>query len=180
MVDYLASLNIKLTIFLDDTFLIPRLAQMTQKTNQFNLSTKRYTENEISDFIKNGDCTVIALQAEDKFGDNGVTGMAIIEIDQKKRSAVIDSMLMSCRIIGRKIEYVFFDYIVKYLKEQKLETVRAKYIKTLKNEIVNTFYDSLDFKLLESDNSIKIYELFLKDYTGKNVHYMEVEIGRSS
>ncbi|MDP7194744.1 MAG: HAD-IIIC family phosphatase, partial [SAR202 cluster bacterium] len=134
--DYLASLELKITIYQDDKTIIPRISQLSQKTNQFNLTTKRYTEGNIKSFIEKDVSKVISFSVSDKFGDSGITGLCIINFHDETQSAEIDTLLMSCRIIGRNIEYAFIDYIIKIIKEKKANVVKASYIQTQKNEQV--------------------------------------------
>jgi len=176
--EYLASLELKLTIFEDDESIIPRMSQMSQKTNQFNLTTKRYTEIDIRNFVISGDSKVFSFSVSDKFGDSGVTGLCIINFDKKNQTANIDTFLISCRIIGRNIEYAFMDYLVNFLKNNKVKNVIAKYVKTHKNEQVKDFYDKCSFSLIKSNNGIVDYELFVDEYKPKKVKYVEVNNGK--
>jgi len=176
--EYLASLELKLTIFEDDESIIPRMSQMSQKTNQFNLTTKRYTEIDIRNFVISGDSKVFSFSVSDKFGDSGVTGLCIINFDKKNQTANIDTFLISCRIIGRNIEYAFMDYLVNFLKNNKVKNVIAKYVKTHKNEQVKDFYDKCSFSLIKSNNGIKDYKLFVDEYKPKKVKYVEVNNGK--
>jgi FkbH-like protein len=176
--DYLASLELKMTIFEDEDSIIPRMSQMSQKTNQFNLTTNRYTEGDIKSFIENDDSKIIAFSVSDKFGDSGVTGLCIINFHNETQSVEIDSLLMSCRIIGRNIEYAFIDYIIKIIKEKKINVIKAKYIKTQKNEQVNEFYDKCSFTLTESSDSVKNYTLDISNYEPKQLNYIKVINGK--
>jgi FkbH-like protein len=172
--DYLASLELKMTIFEDDESIISRMSQMTQKTNQFNLTTKRYTEGDIRNFIDDLDSNVYAFSVADKFGDSGVTGLCIVSDNSKNESPEIDTLLMSCRIIGRNIESAFMDYLIGKIKEKRIGVLKAKYIKTLKNDQVKEFFDKCGFKLVEGDESQINYVLSLKDYKPKKLNYIEV------
>lgn len=174
--EYLKSLELKVFVYENNANFISRLAQLTQKTNQFNLTTKRYTESDIKNFLENKSSIVFAFEVFDKFGNNGITGLAIIDLSEK--NAIIDTFLMSCRIIGRNIEFAFFDYLIKYLKEKGINTIKAKYVKTLKNEQVSKFYDSLGFSIID-ENKEKTYELDIKNYSFKDFSYIEVEDGRA-
>ena len=172
--DYLSSLGLTMTIFENDESIIPRMSQMTQKTNQFNLTTKRYTEVDIQNFIKDSNSNVYAFSLSDNFGKNGITGLSIITVDNKSKSANIDSLLMSCRIIGRNVEYAFIDFIVNIMKERSMLVINAKYIKTRKNEQVKEFYDKCLFDLVEENESVREYSLETKYYETKNLNYIEI------
>jgi FkbH-like protein len=172
--DYLSSLELKITIFENDESIIPRMSQMSQKTNQFNLTTQRYTEVDIRNFIDDLDSNVYAFSVADKFGDSGVTGLCIVSGNSKNESAEIDTLLMSCRIIGRNIEYAFMDYVIGKIKENKIDALKAKYIKTLKNDQVKEFYDKCGFKLVDGDEFQRNCVLSLKDYKPRKLNYIEV------
>ena len=170
---YLSSLGLKLTIFEEDDSIVPRMSQMSQKTSQFNLTTKRYTEGDIRKFIAIDHSKVIAFSVSDKFGDNGITGLGIVNLDLINKKADIDTLLMSCRVIGRNIEYAFMDYLINFLSDHKMETVTAKYINTPKNEQVKEFYDKCSFSLTEYTDTARDYELSLNKYKFKNITYIE-------
>ena len=159
---YLRSLEIKLTIEKLNELNKARFAQMTQKTNQFNLTTQRYTDTEIQSFANNGSL-VYGLRVKDKFGDYGLSGMMMIIIDKKE--AYIDTLLLSCRILGKKIEYVFTNYILIKLKKLGLMHINAAFIKTSKNMQVEKFYDSIGFVIKSSSSERTDYELFLENKT---------------
>ena len=131
---FLDSLDLQLTIEPADEFNIPRIAQMTQKTNQFNLTSRRYTDSEIKDFLVKG-WKIWCLSVADRFGDSGITGVVMVNADE------IDTFLLSCRILGKGIENAFFQCIVALLKESGLRSIRASYIPTPKNVQVSDFYD---------------------------------------
>ena len=173
--EYLASLELKVYVFIDNEQIIPRLSQMSQKTNQFNLTTKRYTEADIRRFIIDPASKVFAFSVVDKFGDSGVTGLCIINIDEKhKKIANIDTFLMSCRIIGRNIEYTFMDFLINHLKDIEIKNITAKVIKTLKNDQVHDLLNNCSFSLINSNHRIKEYFLDIRNYKPKNINYIEV------
>jgi FkbH-like protein len=163
---YLKSLKIKIIIEKASKFSIPRIAQMTQKTNQFNLTTYRYTEGDIREFVNN-DHWVYTMAVEDKFGDNGITGLTIIEIDKKNNTAQIDSLLLSCRILGKSIEEAFICYILNKLKESGVKEVFAKYLVTAKNSQVKDFYEKIGL-ICTNENKTgsheKEYSIVLDDF----------------
>ncbi|MEI6268141.1 MAG: HAD-IIIC family phosphatase [Methylococcaceae bacterium] len=173
--EYLSSLELKVTIFENNEELFPRTAQLTQKTNQFNLTTKRYVESEIRAHIMNSAGIHFAFSVVDKFGDCGVVGVIIVNVVGVV--AEFDSFLMSCRVIGRNVEYTVTDWVIARLKEKGIKEVRAKYRRTQKNEQVSTFYDSLGFAQASSDSEGKYYVLEVEKYLAKNINYIEVKNG---
>jgi len=155
--EYFSSLELQLTIYIDHSPLVQRVAQLTQKTNQFNLTTKRYTEADIQQFTESPACHVFAFGVKDKFGDFGITGVAIIKLESDE--AIIDNFLMSCRILGRKIEGKFIDEILQYLSGKGIRIVKSGYIKTQKNAQVVNFFDEIGFTLDSSDDNTKNYSV---------------------
>lgn len=174
--DYLSSLEIEITIEKDKLDQIERLSQLTQKTNQFNLTTKRYTENQIKNFILSEDFHVYSLSVRDKFGDNGITGLCIMQEIKIDDGSIlnIDTFLMSCRIIGRNIEFQFFNIVMKQFLNFKIKKIEALYIKTNKNEQVNDFYEKLNFDLINNVGNDKFYLATFDSLTFDGVTYIKV------
>lgn len=146
--DYIKSLEIEIAIDEANTFNITRIAQMTQKTNQFNLTTKRYTDSDIIEILNKGG-KIYVLSVKDKFGDSGITGCIIVTKDETEWS--IDSLLLSCRILGKGIETAFVKQILSLLKAEDINRVSATYLPTEKNIQVVDFYDKLGFTLWFED-----------------------------
>ncbi len=142
--DYIASLEICLRVEVANEFSLPRLAQLTQKTNQFNLATRRRTEAELRKFLDDGNA-VFSLSAADKIGDLGIVGEAEIAFSEDKKSAKIENFLMSCRALGRGIETAFAQKLLCALRERGIETVFAEYFPTAKNVPCKDFLPSLGF-----------------------------------
>ena len=173
--DYLASLEIELTVVKNDKSFIPRIAQLTQKTNQFNLTTHRYTESKVEYFTSDNKHVVYAMFVKDKFGDNGLTGVCIVKEDENNsKNVILDSFLMSCRIIGRNIEFVFIDYIINELANKGYQTLGADYIQSSKNALVENFYDKVGFNIIENTNGTKKYELKIESFEIKNIDYIKL------
>lgn len=167
---YLSSLQILLDIKINEPTLIPRIAQLTQKTNQFNLTTRRYSETDILKFFEKD--LVLAVNVKDKYGDSGVTGLAIVLIEGD--SAIIDTLLMSCRVLGRKIEFVIIDEMIKYLCEKNISEIRAHYIPSSKNSQVKDLYDKVGFSLCGEANNVKEYLLKLDQYKPSSISFIQV------
>lgn len=168
---FLGSLNLRISIKIVDDFLVPRSAQLTQKTNQFNLTTHRYQEDDIRKFIKTGH-KLWALDVVDKFGAYGITGFCMVK-DTSDRWE-IDSMLVSCRVLGKKIEEQFFGFILNELKKIKSKKVRAYYKPTPKNNQVKDFYKVFNFQKIKSSEIGDIWECDLNDYVFNQYSFIEI------
>jgi len=142
--EYLRELKMIVEIDSPSSFTIPRISQLTQKTNQFNMTTRRYTEEDIKRFTEDKDYLVFSMKVKDKFGDNGIVGVGIV----KKNNGYwnIDTFLLSCRVIGRKIENVMLSYIIEKAYEQNIKTLVGLYVPTVKNIPAKTFYKDQGFK----------------------------------
>ena len=164
MEDFLRSLEMQLTIREATEVTIPRIAQMTQKTNQFNLTTKRYTESDIRSLLEER-AQIWTLAVADRFGDNGITGLMILK---PENGWTIDTLLMSCRVLGKGIEEAFFKSVISRYNG----VLTAQYIPTAKNEQVADFYDRMGMKLERTNDEgvreysaqIEILDTTIKDY----------------
>ena len=152
--EFLKQLDIIVKIKKSNEFLIPRISQLTLKTNQFNLTTRRYQENEIKDLSNNSKFEVGCAQVLDKFGDNGITGVYIINKNEK--SWIIDTFLLSCRIMGRGVEDAILSKILTNAKQNGVEEIRAEFIPTAKNKPSENFLENSGFK---KENKFWIYKL---------------------
>lgn len=154
--EYLKTLGITVKIEKANNFTIPRISQLTQKTNQFNLTTKRYLEEDIKKFASDENYLVISAKVEDKFGDNGITGLAIIEKDHNRW--FIDTFLLSCRVIGRKIEETILAYIIEQAKKENAKILEGEFIPTKKNIPAKDFFKNNNFKLINKNNNNEIWQ----------------------
>ncbi len=152
--DYLKGLEMVVTIETANSFNIPRISQLTQKTNQFNMTTRRYQEEDIRRF-SNSNFLVLSVKVEDKFGDNGITGAAIIEKGKDKWR--IDTFLLSCRVIGRKVEETLLAYIITKAKKAKAMVLSGEFIPTRKNAPARDFYKNNGFKLVKADKGSELW-----------------------
>jgi FkbH-like protein len=149
--DYLGSLETEVTIKLADKFSTPRVAQLTQKTNQFNLTTKRYSEADIQKFITSPIVDVFYVQLKDKFGDYGIIGSTIVKHDDVQ--AEIDTFLLSCRALGREVENVFLHSVILYLKEKCIKKIIGRYLPTRKNRQTEKFYSKFGFEYISKNEN---------------------------
>ncbi|WP_028301812.1 HAD-IIIC family phosphatase [Oceanospirillum beijerinckii] len=170
--DYLRSLGLTIYVEINQVDHIARYSQMTQKTNQFNLTTKRYSERDIEIFMQSDNKSVISISVSDKFGDSGITGLCILEFSDS--SAFIDTFLMSCRVLGRNIELKFIDVIVDFVRKSNISVLKSRYTKTLKNDQVSDLFEKLGFDLHSIDDKGKNYLLNVDNYFFKNIDYIEV------
>ena len=142
-----------------DAYSIPRIAQLTQKTNQFNMTTRRYTEDDIKKFSISPDSDVIYLRLEDRFGDSGIVGSCILKF--KSGKTWIDTLLLSCRVLGRCIEEVFLAEIVRFSKMRQCAEIIGEYIPTKKNRLAEEFYVRCGFEIVQEDTEKSIFSYLL-------------------
>lgn len=160
--DYLSSLQIEVDVIPADAHNLPRIAQLTQKTNQFNLTTCRYDEAALRHFMQQG-WHVLCMSVRDRFGDSGITGVIMMEpIDGDTLN--INSLLLSCRILGKGIEEVLFKTAVNMMYRHGFHRLTACYLPTVKNALTADFYDRMGMTCVATDNDgIKRYEMQLTD-----------------
>jgi len=155
LTEFLKTLNLEVEIKKSNSFTIPRISQLTMKTNQFNLTTKRYHEDEIKKFSDNNKIMIGCAQIKDKFGDNGITGVFIVE-KINSDEWLLDSFLLSCRVMGREVEKAILFHIINEAKKNKVKKLKAKFIPTAKNKpIENLLEDSKFFK----ENDFWVYNI---------------------
>jgi FkbH-like protein len=141
--DYLRSLQMELTIREADSLSTPRIAQLTQKTNQFNLTTRRYSESEITQLASSRDFGVYYAQLRDRFDDSGIIAVAILRREASK--AHIDTLLMSCRVIGRGVESALLAHIAARATELGASELVGEYLPTAKNSLVANLFPEHGF-----------------------------------
>lgn len=141
--DYLKSLSMKSHVKPFDNFTIPRIAQLTQRSNQFNLRTKRYSEQDIVLMLESECYNTLSFTLEDKFGENGLIAAVILE--EKNNMLFIDTWIMSCRVLKRGMEQFIINELVKIAKAKRINQLIGEYIPTQKNVIVKDLYETLGF-----------------------------------
>lgn len=167
---YLESLQMTITVEPANAFNIPRIAQMTQKTNQFNLTTRRYTEADIKIRLESG-WRIWCISVADKFGDNGITGVIMLN------NTEIDSLLLSCRILGKGIEFAFIKTVLHLVRESGCKSVSANYLPTAKNAQVADFYEKCGFNCLHVNlDGSKSYSIDLEKSDLSVNHYYNIII----
>lgn len=142
---FLASLDMKAIINTGSSVDVGRAAQMCSRTNQFNLTTKRYSRDEIVSFIENPDCFVAVLNLDDCFGSLG--DVCLLIGWRRSRDFVVDTLLLSCRVFGRYCEALVLQAAVDHAKAQDCDRMVGYYDPTSKNGLVEEFWDSHGFSV---------------------------------
>lgn len=141
--DYLKSLNMQASIKKFEPMYLSRISQLTNKTNQFNLTTKRYSQSEIEKIFEDKTRITLYGKLEDRFGDNGVVSVIVGKI--RGKSLHIELWLMSCRVLKRDMEYAMMDELVRVCQNAGLENIYGYYYPTAKNNMVKDFYHAQGF-----------------------------------
>jgi FkbH-like protein len=142
--EFLQSLQMVGTVQPFEKFLIPRIAQLTQRSNQFNLRTVRYTETQIETLARSSGHLTFSFELRDRFGDYGLISAVILE--RRAQSYFIDTWLMSCRVLGRGMETLALNTIAREATEQGATELLGEYLPTAKNGMVKEHYAKLGFR----------------------------------
>ncbi len=165
--DYLLSLDMRGTIKSFENVLMSRIAQLTNKSNQFNLTTKRYTREEIEEVAANQDYIDLYGRLEDRFGDNGVVSVVIGK--QIGNIVDIELWIMSCRVLKRNMEFAMMDELINQCTKRGILKVIGHYYPTAKNAMVKDFYSLHGFeKVDEDDTGNTKWEINVANYIPKN------------
>lgn len=166
---YLTQLQMRIEE-VDAAFHLERLHQLVNKTNQFNLTTIRYTMDELLEYIKRQDKWIRLYGVKDKFGDNGLVGALIVDFSEEFPK--IEEFVLSCRVMGRLIERAIVDHLEEELLEKGCKKLGASYVKTAKNVPVSGLFEELGYSVLKEDAKGKRYEIALEERP-KRVYYIE-------
>jgi FkbH-like protein len=143
--DFLESLNMMSLVEPFNRFNTPRVAQLSQRSNQFNLRTKRYTEAEIESLAASGNYFTFSFTLEDKFGDNGLICVIVLKKEENE-TLFIETWLMSCRVLKRGMENFVLNFICEFSKNKGYTFLKGEFIPTPKNELVKNHYQKLGFE----------------------------------
>ncbi|HUC01319.1 MAG TPA: HAD-IIIC family phosphatase [Candidatus Paceibacterota bacterium] len=165
--DYISQLGIVAKVDLNGEGFLPRIAQLTQKTNQFNLTTRRYSEADVKKMIADG-AFVFSANVSDKFGDYGTVILAIV-IPGSGSEATLDTFLMSCRVMGRGIECSFMDHIIRSIAARGIKKLNASFVPTAKNKPADGFLAEHGFAERASgrEGGMREYSLDIPAYLQK-------------
>ncbi len=138
---------------------LARVAQLTQKTNQFNLTTRRYSETQIAEMAKQPEWNIFSIRVRDRFGDHGLVGVAIAH-DQGEKCE-LDTFLLSCRVIGRTVETALLAHIAKSASQRGCKQLVGRFLPTKKNAPARDFYPQHNFELVEKNQDGSLFALDL-------------------
>jgi FkbH-like protein len=165
--DFLKSLQMVLTAAPFDTTGRQRIGQLIAKSNQFNLTTRRYSESEVAAMSSSADFATLQIRLKDIFGDNGMISVVIC----RKHTAAweIDTWIMSCRVLGRGVERATLKILVDLARAHGVTELRGKYLPTAKNGIVRDHYAKLGFDRMETSGDETHWRLALNDFAAEEL-----------
>jgi FkbH-like protein len=156
--------DLQMTVQIDpaNELTLPRIAQLINKTNQFNLTTRRYTEAQVREMMADPEkYLILSVRVTDRFGDNGLTGVVIIE--KTLQTWKLDTFLLSCRVMSRTVENAVIQYIIELAQKAGMQILQGEYVPTAKNGVVASLYSKLGFDSLEPeaapDNAATFWQL---------------------
>ncbi len=168
--EYLESLEMVAEAKPFDKFHFSRIAQLTQRSNQFNLRTVRYTEQEIEQLAKEKEHLTLYFTLKDKFGDYGLISVVVLD-KQPENTLFISEWLMSCRVLKRGMEEFILDEIIRTAEENGFKKVIGEYIRTPKNNMVSELYKKMGFHEVEKDR----YEVNVTEYEKHKTYIQKQE-----
>lgn len=154
-----------------------RLVQLVNKTNQFNLTTIRYTQEEMQKTVEDSSKKVYLYRVEDCFGDYGIVSAAVVDLAGE--IPVIAEWVLSCRVMGRQVEDALLEHMETELLAAGHERLRGRYVPTAKNRPVAELYDRLGYQIIhQGDDGEKLYEIRLKERPDRSGHVEWIELER--
>jgi FkbH-like protein len=159
--DFLKGLAQRMTVYGNHAPHRARIAELTQRTNQFNMTTLRLTESEVEERLRRPDYLVLTIELADRFGDQGI--VACIQIRRGEATWVVENFLMSCRVLGRALEQNLVDYVIDKARVEGIDTILAGYAATKKNAPFADFYVKNGFAETEpGSHGVAFEKLFLR------------------
>jgi FkbH-like protein len=174
MASYLKSLEMEINFKPFDVIGRPRITQLINKSNQFNLTTKRYDENQVKSMESDTGLYTLQVRLKDIFGDNGMISVIICKISETNWE--IDTWLMSCRVLGRSVEISVLQEIIKSAKKSGAKYLIGTYIPTERNIIVKEHYRNLGFKKTNSDGENETWQLSISEYQNIKLPIKSVDV----
>lgn len=176
--EYLDSLEMTSEIDTFNSVYTDRIAQLTNKTNQFNLTTRRYTLAEVESAASDGRYIGIFGKLTDRFGDNGLVSVILGRIDQASRSVLhLELWLMSCRVLKREMEVAMLDGIAQRALAKGIRTLVGYYVPSAKNGMVASHYEKLGFSFVSQDapSQSTTWSLDITNYQSQSRHIRILE-----
>jgi FkbH-like protein len=171
--EYLASLELKVELTRNARASAGRISELSQKSNQFNLTTTRYSVAEIEQMMESATHAVYSLVVSDKFGNAGLTGVAVMRYEGK--AAIVENFLMSCRVIGRGVETGIWTRIVADAVQRGCTELRAEFIPSAKNAQVADFYGRLGMPVYEeTSEGVRRYAIAAADFAAPANPWIEM------
>jgi FkbH-like protein len=164
--EFLDTLKMRATVQAFESTNLDRITQLINKTNQFNLTTKRYSISDISMIANNDSYISQSCSLSDKYGEHGLVSVMLGEI--KDVTCNIDLWLMSCRVFKRDLEHVMMDFFIKQCLIKNVEFVVGYYVPTDKNSMVSRIYEEVGFKLIQENDCGAVFKLDVASYVNKN------------
>ncbi len=161
MPTFYRQLEMRMTVFVDHAAHVARASQMTNRTNQFNMHTIRCSEDDIRRFMEADDHHVVTLVLKDRFGDNGVVGLAVVRM--ARTEWVLHMFLMSCRVLGRTVEQTFVGWLAEQARKAGAKRLSAEFLPTAKNKPFVGFYQERGFTAAEADGDARQWVWDLTD-----------------
>lgn len=171
--EYLDSLQIKIKLSCNASQSIARISELSMKSNQFNVTTRRYNESEILSMMSDSKFDIYSLEVSDKFGSAGLTGVVVINYAEDK--AFVENFYMSCRVIGRGIEMGIWEKILDNAAKKGCKELIAKYIESPKNSIVNDFFERLGLRVDSQKDSCRYYSIQISDFPAPITPWIEFQ-----
>lgn len=173
---YLKSLAMELVWGPFDPMSLPRVTQLINKTNQFNLTTRRYSEEDTARFADDPKAVTLRCRLTDRFGDNGIIGI-MIALEQKDGDWAVDTWLMSCRVLGRGVEQAMLDLLAQEVSARGCQRLLGHYIPTAKNGMVKDHYAGLGFEALDDNGAGETRWVLLLESKRKFEYFIKLKKG---
>lgn len=170
--EYLASLELEAVLHVDRATEVQRIAELSQKSNQFNLTTRRYTPLEVEQAMAASDAQVFSVTVRNRFGDAGLTGVLVLRYEGTV--ARVENFLMSCRVLGQGIEFSLWAAILERARAQGATHLAADFIASAKNAQVRDFYDRLGLELVDDEAAIRRYSVALSGFAPPTSSWVKV------
>jgi FkbH-like protein len=158
LADYIASLEQTIAVEPVDSGSLARAAQLCQRTNQFNLTTRRYSVAELELLLSDENAELFTVAVSDRFGDSGITGLVILRF-ATAQSAAIDTLLLSCRVLGRGIEQTLLEFAAARARARGRRSLQGAYVPTAKNGQVAEFYPRAGFTATDKEQGVFALDL---------------------